>query len=483
MNDKHPPPHILIIGEKTEALQQLVQSLLHEEISVIHAYTPDGIQKHLGGKNTLIVADLEFLEAHAIRLPHMRPQASDAPWILLLSPGRDEELATLLRQPSVFYVLKSPWSEDEVHTLILRALEHSDLLRRQQELLQETQQLKERLALKNVLPEETATLGQIVRSEKMVMLGQMVAGIAHEINTPFGAINAAAVNMSHHLKKLMQSFQEFERAGMEREDIGKILRVVGGMVDTLSAGQRKSSGEIRHEQKRLMEMLEQQAIQNSRKLAKDIARMGLSGHTDKLLDLAVKYGTDEIFSFFTHCSRIINSTKDIQLSIEMLTRIVQALKSYSYPKPETIELADIHESLEIAVILLRNKFKQHVRMEMHLGELPEIWCYPGELSHVWINIIDNAIQAIKGRGQIGIETFHTQDHVGVRISDTGTGIHTDIQEQIFDINFTTKNRDEGTGLGLYIVRQIVEKHNGNITVNSRPGQTSFEVQLPIKSAG
>ena len=480
MNNEHHLPHTLVIGEKTAELQQLVHTLLREQLSVIHAYTPDETQKHAGGPNALIVADLGFLEAHGLRLSNMLRQASEALWIILLPPGRDAELATLLTQPSVFYVLKPLWTGDELYALILRALEHSTFLRRQQELRKETQQLKERLALKNEPPKETKTLGQIVRSEKMVILGQMVAGIAHEINTPSGAINAAVVNMSHHLKELMQSIQEFESAGMARKDVEKILLVVGEMLGSLDEEQRKSSGEIRSEQRRLMDMLQRQQIQNSRKMAKDIARMGLSSHIDKLLDLAVTYGTNKIFSFLTHCSRIINSTKDIQLSIEMLTRIVQALKSYSYPKSEALELTDLHDSLETAIILLSNKLKQHIQVETHWGDLPEIWCYPGELSHVWINIINNAIQAIEGKGRIDIETFHTPEYVGVRVSDTGSGVAPEIRDRIFDMNFTTKNRDEGTGLGLYIARQIVEKHNGGIMVNSTSGKTVFEVHLPIK---
>ena len=479
MDEIHPLPHTLVIGEKNGIVQRLVQGLLREQLSIIHAYTADEADKHSRGKHALIVADLGFLEAHDIRMADMSAQASEALWIFLLPPGRDQELSTLLTQPNVFYALKSPWTEHEAHALILRALQHSALLFHQQELQQKTQQLQERLACQNTSQDGTKALGQIVRSEKMVILGQMVAGIAHEINTPSGAINAAVVNMRHHLKELMQGVEQLERANITRENVNNIVQIVREMVNTLDETQRKSSGEIRIEQRRLMDRLDRQDIQNSRKVAKDIARMGLSRHTDTLLDLAGAYGTGDIFSFFMHCNRIITSTKDIQLSIGVLTRIVQALKAYSYPKTDTLELANIHDSLETAVTLLTNKFKHQVHVELHLGEIPEIYCYPGELSHVWINIINNAIQAIEDKGRIDIESFQTQDHVGVRVRDTGCGIPAEILDRIFDINFTTKDRNEGTGLGLYIARQIVDKHHGSITVSSSPGQTVFEVLLPL----
>lgn len=323
-------------------------------------------------------------------------------------------------------------------------------------------------------------LGKVVQSEKMVILGQMVAGIAHEINTPSGAINAAIVNMSHHMKLLLQSFAEFDTQGVTREDFQKMRRIVAGMLAKLDEHERRSSGEIRNEQKRLAEILNQQNVPDGRKIAKDIARMGLSDNMDELLILAHTYNANSIWQFLTHCNRIINSAKDIQLSIDMMTRVIQALKSYSYPWQEKPEIADIHESINTALILLNNKLKHRIHVELRFGELPKIWCYPSELSHVWINIIHNAIQAIKDKGAIDIETCVTEDAVEVKITDNGAGIPVDVQHQIFDINFTTKSHEGGTGLGLYIAYQIIEKHHGTVRVTSVPGQTRFEVRLPLK---
>ncbi len=473
---------VLAIGEKTGAIQRLVQRLLREQLPVIHTYSPTEAKKHAEGQNAIIIADIEFLEARHLQWSDMTENSSRAVWLLLLPSGREDELADLLCRPSVFYALRSPWKEDEVRALVLRAAERSTLLQQQQELRRQTENLQKRLLLKKKSLSETRALGRLIHSEKMVILGQMVAGIAHELNTPLGVINAAVSNMSHHLRELMQSVEDFKRAGMGQADLNRIIEVIEEMLSALNGGQRRSSGEIRATQKHLMDILEQQKIRDSRRVAKDIARMELSEYTDVLLDLSAIYGSDTLFTFLTHCNRIISSTRDIHLSIEMLIRIVRALKNYSYPKSETLELVDIHSSLETAVVLLHNKFKHHIRIETHWGDIPEVWCYPGDLSQVWINIINNAIQAIEADGHIEIDTFQTPEYVGVRISDTGNGIPAEIQSRIFDIDFTTKSRNEGTGLGLYIARQIIEKHQGSITVDSVPGQTIFEVLLPFKPA-
>ena len=114
--------------------------------------------------------------------------------------------------------------------------------------------------------------------------------------------------------------------------------------------------------------------------------------------------------------------------------------------------------------------------------LPQIYCYPGDLSNLWINLLQNAIQAMDGRGDIRIDTFLTDAFLGVSIADSGCGIPAAVQPKIFDMSFTTKPRGEGTGLGLYIARQIVEKHGGTIQVASAPGNTTFEVRFPRQLA-
>jgi signal transduction histidine kinase len=142
---------------------------------------------------------------------------------------------------------------------------------------------------------------------------------------------------------------------------------------------------------------------------------------------------------------------------------------------------DIHQGLNDTLIMLRNKLKMGVQVEQEYDEnLPLIDAYGSELNQVWTNLIDNAVSAMNGIGKIKIRTYRENSHLVVEITDNGPGIPKDIQPKVFDPFFTTKAPGEGTGLGLSISYNIVtQKHKGLITVNSKPGETCFQVQLPL----
>jgi signal transduction histidine kinase len=170
---------------------------------------------------------------------------------------------------------------------------------------------------------------------------------------------------------------------------------------------------------------------------------------------------------------------DIRVSIEAITRMVKALRHYSHLDRAEMAEADIHDGLETTLTILRNQIRYGIVVERRYARLPPIVCNINELNQVWTNVIHNAIQAMKGVGRLTIETLATEDGVAVRITDTGPGIPDTIRGRIFDPFFTTKDQGEGTGLGLGIAQQIVQRHRGQITVVSEPGRTCFEVRLPL----
>ena len=141
--------------------------------------------------------------------------------------------------------------------------------------------------------------------------------------------------------------------------------------------------------------------------------------------------------------------------------------------------ADIHDGLETTLTILRNQIRYGIVVERRYGRLPPVVCNTNELNQVWTNVIHNAIQAMKGMGRLTIETAAAEGGVAVRISDTGPGIPESIRGRIFDPFFTTKDQGEGTGLGLGIAQQIVQRHRGQIRVESEPGRTCFEIRLPL----
>ncbi len=317
-----------------------------------------------------------------------------------------------------------------------------------------------------------------IQAEKITALGQMVADVAHEINTPASAISAATGNMQYHFTHFLNACCDLEKKNVTREHLRHIFHIVADMLATLDEEPR-SSIEIRTMRKEVVPTLEQHHIENSRAIARDIARIGLHDHLETFLELADHYGMEAMLSFFTNCSRIIHAAKDIKVSIVMLERFAKALKTYSHPWQEAPESVDIHQSIETALLILRSKLKHQIHIDFNPGKVPQVCCYSSELSHVWLNLLHNAIQAIDGEGTITIETAASGQNVSVKITDTGRGISEAIQHQIFDNTFTTKPPGEGTGLGLSIARQIIEKHQGTITFSSRPGRTTFEVRLPL----
>jgi len=487
MKNEHYTYNVLVVGDQKSKLDQLVKTL-RKDHTVFFARTKGEAESRLKGDIALVIVDQHALETSGAGLLEKTLETHpETLWILLAESSHSKSFAQAIKRGQIYHYLKKPQKPKEMAMLVKRALEHYHLTIEHKKLLKEFQALQEQKKeilltekkSENFYQELRDKLDRVIQSDKLATLGQMVAGIAHEINSPSGAVNAAIVNMNHHLKSLIESFWVLDKLEITREDFRRMMGIITNMTSALDGDQRRSPGEIRDEQKRITEMLQQQGVPDSQKLAKPIARMDLTKNIDELLPLARTYDTDSILIFFTHCSRIISSAKDIKVSINMLTRIIKALKSYSYPRQEKPEIADINESIDTALTILNHRFKYRIQVEWRRGDVPNIWCYASELSHVWINIIHNAIQAIDDEGEITIETFTTDTYLGVKITDNGMGIPTEIQGRIFDIDFTTKPQGEGTGLGLYIARQIIEKHRGTIEVVSSPGKTTFEIHLPL----
>ena len=178
---------------------------------------------------------------------------------------------------------------------------------------------------------------------------------------------------------------------------------------------------------------------------------------------------------------IHNLIQEIGQGVGRITEIVKALKSYSYLDQAPIQSIDIHEGLNNTLVMLRSKLKNGVTVQRDFAtDIPLIQAYGSELNQVWTNIIDNAVDAMNGSGKITIKTYKNENWIVVELKDTGHGIPADIQTKVFDPFFTTKPPGSGTGLGLNISHNIiVQKHKGKITVKSEPGETCFQIKLPI----
>lgn len=174
------------------------------------------------------------------------------------------------------------------------------------------------------------------------------------------------------------------------------------------------------------------------------------------------------------------NSKTIVLAVERAAKIVFALKSYAHQDNSgQMSRGSVTAGIDLVLTIYQNLLKQGVEVIKNYEKVPEFLCYPEELNQVWTNLIHNAIQAMHNKGKLEITVAELDRHVVVKITDSGCGILPEIQGRIFEPFFTTKPLGEGSGLGLDIVRKIINKHQGQIEVESVPGKTTFTVAIPI----
>ena len=318
------------------------------------------------------------------------------------------------------------------------------------------------------------------QSEKMAQLGTLTAGIAHEINNPAAAAQRGASQLREEISRLQRAQMALSGAGLPPEGLEKLMdldqlaqeRAVQPLgLDSLDRSDREYEIET---------WLEDHGFENTWQLAPTLVDLGYEG--DQLEDLASRFPNDQIpviIEWLEASYSIYSLLEEISQGASRISEIVKALKSYVYLDQAPVQSVDIQEGLNNTVIMLRSKLKEGVTVRREFDpNLPKIEAYGSELNQVWTNLIDNAIDAMDGKGEIILRTRYDDPWVTVEVEDTGPGIPEEIQSKLFSPFFTTKPVGKGTGLGLNISYKIVEKHGGDIKVYSHPGKTRFSVRLP-----
>lgn len=299
--------------------------------------------------------------------------------------------------------------------------EMNEELKQQKEELQTTNERLEEQTNELYKALESLKMAQsrLVQSEKMASIGQLVAGIAHEINNPVTFISAGVDSLNTNLQEVRQILDFYHKITPANvEDRLKIIEELKEKIDY------------------------NEAIREIGKLVESI-----------------QHGT------------------------ERTTEIIKGLRTFSRLDEDVLKTADIHEGLDSTLILLHNKYKNRIEIVKKYDELPEVECYPGQINQVFMNVLANAIQAIDDNGTITISTSKSNGSIKISIKDTGRGIPEDIQSKIFEPFFTTKVVGQGTGLGLSICHSIIEQHHGRIEVKSEVGKGSeFLITVPINQS-
>lgn len=330
--------------------------------------------------------------------------------------------------------------------------------------------------LSETLQQLQSTQDQLIQAAKMALLGQLIAGIGHEINTPLAAIRSSVENIAEFINLELENLPSFfKQLSSERQQDFFALLHKSNLQDIAF-----SSKEKRQFKRAIIQKLESQNIDNAETLADTLVDIGIYEDIEDFLPLLKAPDSQAILNTAYQLAIVKKSTKTITTSTERAAKIVFALKSYTrYNTTDKKVETNIADGIETVLTLYHSQLKQGVEVIKNYADLPPVLCYPDELNQVWTNIIHNALQAMNNKGILTIDVVQQDRAVSISITDTGDGISPEIMPNIFEPFFTTKPPGEGSGLGLDIVKKIVEKHEGKVNVESVPGQTTFTVSLPM----
>ncbi len=320
---------------------------------------------------------------------------------------------------------------------------------------------------------------KLIKSEKMVMLGSLISGIAHEINTPLAAIQSSATVISNSYNYIINSIRKITRLVSQYQDFFD-----SNLINACTCSNTHvSSRDKRIQRNNIIKELDTYNIPESREVASLIIETGLAENYKDHLDIITSEDCMEILQTLRYYSDINKSIEIIDTAVGKTSKIIEALRNYIYQKNNDEKTtANLASNIDSVLTLYQNKLKHKPELKLNLDYDTElqIMCLPGKLNQVWTNLINNALYAMGDQGTLTISTYQEDDFAVVKVSDSGCGIPVEIQGKVFEPLYTTKPQGEGTGLGLDICKNIIKEHNGEIILKSEPGKgTTFIIKLPL----
>ena len=341
-----------------------------------------------------------------------------------------------------------------------------------------------RLMITTMVARLRSTEALVQQNEKLSALGKLSAGLAHELNNPAAASVRAVKELSDTLDTWHTQALKVEQLTLTPEQI-TLVKSFRELLEARRQHLQSLDPISRSTQEEALDtwMIEHDIAEGWR-LAPTLVEAGATIYELENLEDAI--GTDQL----GHVLRWIEGDltvrgllQTITKSTERISDLVAAVKSYSYIGEAPIQKVDIHDGLETTLTILGHKLKEILVVRDYDRSLPQLTIHGSKLNQVWTNLIDNAIDAMNGRGKLTIQTRREGDQIVVVIADNGSGIPPDLLSHVFEPFFTTKDVGAGTGLGLDIVRNIiVQEHQGDVQITSRPGSTQFRISLPVDRA-
>lgn len=387
---------------------------------------------------------------------------------------------------------------DQAGAAVENARLYSEVREASEELERKVQQRTAELTainheLAKALADLRETQAQLVLSERMAGLGLLVAGVAHEINSPTAAIRGSIAGLGAALGRVARHGADLAARAPSPAAAGAVNAYLGAIAPQLAERPLPTSLVARRAAREIGAVLEAAQLAEPAQRAAELADLGATAADAHQLVTAL--GADrglarDVVAALTDHVYLHRTDSTVRHAVQQIQRIVGALKSYSHLDQQATRTdADLHEGIETTLVLLHHALRD-ILVERRYSSLPRVPVFVDELNQVWTNLISNAQQALSGTGRAGTIAIETAldpaedpDAAAavVRIIDDGPGVPPALAARIFEPFVTTKPKGEGTGLGLGIARRIVEKHGGMIRCESRPGRTVFEVRLPLRA--
>ena len=378
-----------------------------------------------------------------------------------------------------------PFSRMKQYTVSGRAITDSRLLRfpaaRFPELIQKMPELTQRLV--GMMSDRIREVTRIEQQrDRLASLGKLSAGLAHELNNPASAAKRAASQLRGLLKRVKDASHELGRhelTPIQRAEVEKLeasfIRGNEPPPDALA---------INDLEDRIDSLLRSHGQNDLWQMSADLARRNVEPEVlESLFSILDPATARAALVRIATSLEIFSLVNEIESSTSRISDLVLAIKQYTYMDQSPVQNVDIVKSLETTLTIMNHKLKKGVNVQRDYQKIPLLVnSFGSELNQVWTNLIDNAIDAMSGKGELRVRTYKSDGSVVVEIGDNGPGIPSEVKAHIFEPFFTTKLVGEGTGLGLDTVQRIVRKHRGNIQVASEPGDTRFQVYLPLSEA-
>lgn len=319
--------------------------------------------------------------------------------------------------------------------------------------------------------------------DKLMALGKLSAGLAHELNNPAAGATRAANDLIAVLAELRAADLRLCRHNLTPEQHSALRSFESCAIEHTATAAQLNSLEQSDLEDALATWLEDHGVADPWKLSNNLVEAGIDAPAlDRLLEQTGESALTDVLARINSQLAAAKLAREIKTGTARISELVGAIKEYSYMDQASVQEVDIHKGLESTLLILKYKLrKKNISLTReYADDLPKIKAFGSELNQVWTNLIVNAVEAMNEGGTLKVRTRREPTDVMIEIRDNGSGIPESVRTHIFEPFFTTKAVGEGTGLGLDTVARIVRRHRGNIRFESRPGDTCFQVRLPFE---